>query len=99
MLESGIHPNGLAFNTLIKGMCLVGRFSDTLSWNHVKENMGYALDIDSCSILLHRLCNSGYVNEATKVLQSMVDNGIMVDTSIFYVDIGYLNRAGNMRKH
>ena len=93
MLESDNNPNVLAFNTFIKGMCLVGRFSDTLSWNHVMENMGYALHIDSCSIRLHRLCNSGYVNEATKVLQSMVN------TSIFYVDIGYLNRAGNMRKH
>ena len=94
MLESGIKPNGLAFNTLIKGMCFVGMFFDALSWNHVMEKMGCALDIDSCSIILHRLCNSGYVNEAAKVLQSMVDKGNMVDTSIFDVVIGYLNKAG-----
>ena len=94
MLESGIKPNDLEFNTLIKRMFLVGRFSNALSWHHVMEKLGCSLDIDSCSILLHRLCNSGYVNEAAKVLQSMVDNGIMVDTSIFEVDIGYLNRAG-----
>ena len=49
MLESGINPNGLAFNTLIKGMCFMGRFSDALSWHHVMENMGCALEIDSCS--------------------------------------------------
>ena len=94
MLESGIKPNGLAFNTLIKGMCFVGRFFDALSWHHVMEKMGCTLDIDVCSIVLHRLCNNGYVNEAAKVLQSMVDKGIMVDTSIFDVVIGYLNKAG-----
>ena len=71
MLESGIKTNGPAFNTLIKGMCFVGRFFYALHWNHVMENLGCAPNIDSCSILLHRLCNSGYVNEASKVLQSM----------------------------
>ena len=34
------------------------------------------------------------VNEVAKVLQSMVDKCIMVDTSIFDVFIGYLNKAG-----
>ena len=33
MLESGIKPNGLTFNTLIKGICFVGGFSDALSWH------------------------------------------------------------------
>ena len=94
MLESGIKSNGLAFNTLIKGLCFVERFFDALSWHHVMENMVCALDIDSFSILLHRLCNSGYVNEVSKVLQSMVDKGIMVDTSIFDVGIGCLNKEG-----
>ena len=95
MLESGIKPNGLAFNTLIKGMCFMGRFSDAfINWHHVMENMGCALDINACSILLHRLCNSGYVNEVAKVLQSMVDKGITVYASIFDVVIGYLNKEG-----
>ena len=94
MIESGINPNGLEFNTLIKGMCFMGGFSDALSWHHLMEKMDCALDIDSCSIILHMLCNSGYVNEVAKVLQSMVDKGIMVDTSIFDVVIGYLNKAG-----
>ena len=58
------------------------------------ENMGCDLDVDSCSIILHRLCNNGYVNEAAKVLQSMVDKGIMVDTSIFGGCIGYFNKVG-----
>ena len=57
------------------------------------ENMGCALDIDSCSIILHRLCNRGYVNEVAKVLWSMVDKGIMVDTYICDVVIGYLNEV------
>ena len=72
----------------------MGRFYDTLNWHHVMENMGFALDIDYFSIVLHRLCNSGHVNEDEKVLHSMADKGIMFDTSIFDVVIGYLNKAG-----
>ena len=47
MFKSGTKPNGLAFNTLIKGKCFMGRFYDALSWHHVMEKMGCALDIDS----------------------------------------------------
>ena len=71
MHESGISPNGLEFNTLIKQTCFMGRFCDALSCHHVMEKMGCALGIDSCSIILHRIRNSGYVNEVAKVFQSM----------------------------
>ncbi|OAY80817.1 Pentatricopeptide repeat-containing protein [Ananas comosus] len=78
MIEKGIKPSGLAFNSLVRELCRKGRILDGYSLLGVMEENESA-DSDVYSMLLKRLCEEGYMNEATMVGRKIVEGNIHVE--------------------
>nr|CAD1832937.1 unnamed protein product [Ananas comosus var. bracteatus] len=93
MIEKGIKPSGLAFNSLVRELCRKGRILDGYSWFGVVEENGLA-DSDVYSMLLKRLCEEGYVNEGTMVGRKIVERNIHVEADCVEHAVEVLRKVG-----
>lgn len=84
MLTRGLRPDGVASSTVIKWLCLEGRFLDAFSLYYdgiEKSEKATTMDSDIYSILYAGLCQENHTIEATKVAKLMANRGIQLETS------------------
>ncbi|KAF8405445.1 hypothetical protein HHK36_010351 [Tetracentron sinense] len=96
MLASGVKPNGLACNSLIKEICSEGRALDGFGLYRELEKMEFlaSVDTDIYSVLLVGLFQQGHLSEASKFASVMVERGVPLKTP--YVDsiVDHLKKSG-----
>ncbi|KAF8403447.1 hypothetical protein HHK36_011551 [Tetracentron sinense] len=96
MLASGVKPEGLACNSLIKEICLEGRALDGFGLYCELEKVECLSSVDThiYSILLVGLFQQGHLLEASKLASVMVRRGIPLKAP--YVDsiIDHLKKSG-----
>ncbi|KAI5654329.1 hypothetical protein M9H77_31516 [Catharanthus roseus] len=73
MFASGLRPDGFASSTLIRWLCLEGRYLDA--------KHKYTIDSDIYSILLAGLCQDNHLVEAAKVASLILKRGVQLNSS------------------
>jgi pentatricopeptide repeat protein len=75
MLKSGCKADAVSYNTLVAGLCKLGRWRDA---NELVEDMprrGCAPDVVTYRMLFDGMCAAGEFHEADQVLDEMVFKG------------------------
>ncbi|KAK1296558.1 Pentatricopeptide repeat-containing protein [Acorus calamus] len=77
MLERELTPDGLSRNSLIVGLCSVGRSVDGLRWYcRFEEEMSLPVGADACQALLEGLCRERRLGEAAALIDAMGTRGV-----------------------
>lgn len=85
ILVQGLRPDGAASSTVLRELCLVGRWLDAFHLCEGIEKSGnVSIDTDIYSILLAGLCQEKILVEAAKLAKLMVERGVRLQAS--YVD-------------
>uniref|UniRef100_A0A5B7A8D2 Pentatricopeptide repeat-containing protein n=1 Tax=Davidia involucrata TaxID=16924 RepID=A0A5B7A8D2_DAVIN len=79
----GLEPDLCTYNSLIHGLCLVGKVKDALIvWEELKGS-GHEPDFFTYRILIQGCSKSYRMDDATKIFSEMQFNGFRPDTIIF----------------
>lgn len=84
MLTRGLRPDGVASSTVLRWLCLQGRFLDAFSLYYdgiEKSGKPTTIDSDIYSILYAGLHQNNHVREAAKVAKLMAKRGIELEAS------------------
>ncbi|KAL6965968.1 hypothetical protein U1Q18_047589 [Sarracenia purpurea var. burkii] len=96
MLASAMKLDGLASNTMIKGLCLDGLALDGFYLYNEIDKLGFlsSIDLDIYSILLDGLCRESHLANCARLAQLMVERRIQLKA--LYVDdiIEHLENSG-----
>ncbi|XP_027182668.1 pentatricopeptide repeat-containing protein At5g47360-like [Coffea eugenioides] len=85
ILVQGLRPDGAASSTVLRQLCLVGRWLDAFRLCEGIEDSGnVSIDADIYSILLAGLCQEKKLVEAAKLGKLMVERGVQLQAP--YVD-------------
>ncbi|XP_057810372.1 pentatricopeptide repeat-containing protein At5g24830 isoform X2 [Salvia miltiorrhiza] len=74
MLAHGPRPSCATYNTLMSGYCLVNQVDTALDVFSTMVNRGVRPNRVSCNILVHSLCRKGLLQDATKLLEKILDD-------------------------
>ncbi|KAL3497546.1 hypothetical protein ACH5RR_040278 [Cinchona calisaya] len=85
MLARGLRPDGAASSTVLKRLCLVGRWLDAYClYEGIEKSGNVSIDTDIYSVLLVGLCQEKYLVEAAKLAKLMVERRVRLQAP--YVD-------------
>ena len=79
MMNHGIEPSVVTFNTLIKGWCRVGKMSVAMHVTKVMLKMGLYPDVRTYKTLIRGYCEQHDMMTAKRLVESMIKVNLIPD--------------------
>lgn len=109
MEKVGCFPSVLTFNALIDGLCKAGNLEEArlllykmeIGRNpslflRLSQGTDRVLDGASLQAMVERLCDSGLILKAYKLLMQLADNGFLPNITTYNILINGFSKAGNI---
>nr|UPT49626.1 pentatricopeptide repeat protein AaPPR988 [Agave angustifolia] len=92
IVEMGLKPNKMTYNTLVKGLCEARRMD--LVKEVLERDTGFKPDTCTFNTLMAAHCSSGSVNDAVKVFDRMLQLNVKTDSACYSTLICGLCKSG-----
>jgi leucine-rich PPR motif-containing protein len=89
-------PDIVTYNTVIDGLCKIGRLDDAMSQFSQMIGDGLSADIVTFTTLIHGFSMFGKWDKAEELFYEMMDRGIPPDVTVFSAMIDKLFKEGNV---
>ncbi|KAF7145426.1 hypothetical protein RHSIM_Rhsim04G0102600 [Rhododendron simsii] len=109
MEKVGCLPSVVTFNALIDGLCKVGELEEAhllfykmevgrnpSLFLRLSQGQNRVLDSASLQTMVERLCDSGALLKAYKLLKQLADSGVLPNISTYNILINCFSKAGNI---
>ncbi|KAI8543216.1 hypothetical protein RHMOL_Rhmol08G0199900 [Rhododendron molle] len=80
MLDSEIPPNVWTFNVLVSALSKLGMLKEAEELIEIMEERDMVSDVVTHRILITRYCLRGWMEEARRIFNAMVDRAVHPDT-------------------
>ncbi|PIN26916.1 hypothetical protein CDL12_00319 [Handroanthus impetiginosus] len=100
MVSSGIKPNKITFNTIIKALCESQKFDmiKEILWEYQCEDGEFVPDTCTFNTMMNAHCSQENLDEALKVFEKMKELNFLRDSATYSVLIRTLCQKGNFDK-
>lgn len=75
MLKLRVEPNVVTFNTLMNGLCVEGKFAESIRLFEKMVCDGYELNLITYNIIVNGLCQIERTGDAVRLLRKMEMSG------------------------
>ncbi|CAD6220799.1 unnamed protein product [Miscanthus lutarioriparius] len=96
LMQLGLMPDIVTYNTVIDGLCKIGRLDDAMSQFSQMIHDGLSADIITFRILIHGFSMYGKWEKAEELFYEMMDRGIPPDVNVFNAMIDKLFKEGKV---